>query len=176
MNRINLEDYITVNERILKFYKLYPTGRIITEIVSWEDGVIVMKAYAYRNQEDKEPSATGHTYEKEGSSYINKTSALENAESSVVGRCLANLGLEIKRGIASKEEMQNAIQQQDDLKNEDKFGFTQLKDLWVEVKGDVEGFKDWADSMKAKGYSNANLREMLNKRKGQKNEQNHIAG
>lgn len=166
-----LQDYITVNERIIKFYELYPTGRIITELVSWQDGVIIMKAYSYRHQDDALPASTGHTYEKEGSSYINKTSALENAETSVVGRCLANLGLEIKRSVASREEVQNAIQQQDDLKNEDKHGFTQLKDLYVELKGDESGFKQWHDQMKSKGYSNANMREVLNKRREKSNEQ-----
>ena len=93
-----LKDYITVNERILKFHELYPLGRIITEIVSWSDGIIIMKAFAFRNSDDELPSSTGHAYEKEGSTYINKTSALENCETSVVGRCLANLGLNVAKG------------------------------------------------------------------------------
>ena len=47
-----LKDYIEVNVRIMKFYEKYPEGRILTEIVKWEDGVIVMKATTYRNDSD----------------------------------------------------------------------------------------------------------------------------
>lgn len=112
-NKANaLKDYITVNERIEKFYEKYPDGRIIPEIVSWDNGVILMKATVYRNFEDTEPIAVGHAYEKEGSSFINKTSALENCETSAVGRALALAGFEIKKSICSKEEVENAKLQQ----------------------------------------------------------------
>ncbi len=72
-----LKDYVEVNERIMKFYEKYPEGRITTDIVSWEKGVVVMKATAYRDSSDVIAS-TGYAYEKEDSSFINKTSALEN--------------------------------------------------------------------------------------------------
>jgi hypothetical protein len=103
-----LKDYVEVNVRIEKFYQKYPNGRIITEILSWENGTVVMKATTFRQQEDAVPSSTGHAYEKEGSTYINKTSALENCETSAVGRALAMLGFEIKKSVASKEEVANA--------------------------------------------------------------------
>lgn len=103
-----LKDYVEVNVRVEKFHEKYPYGRIHTEIVSWNDGVVVMKAEIYRDISDSFPSATGHAYEKEGSSFINKTSALENCETSAVGRALALLGFEIKKSIASKEEVENA--------------------------------------------------------------------
>ena len=103
-----LKDYVEVNVRVEKFHEKYPYGRIHTEIVSWNDGVVVMKAEVYRDISDSFPSATGHAYEKEGSSFINKTSALENCETSAVGRALALLGFEIKKSIASKEEVENA--------------------------------------------------------------------
>ena len=103
-----LKDYIEVNVRIMKFYEKYPEGRILTEIVKWENEVIVMKATAYRDEKDI-PAATGYAYEKEGSSFINKTSALENCETSAVGRCLAILGFEIKKSVASSEEVAKAM-------------------------------------------------------------------
>jgi hypothetical protein len=103
-----LKDYVEVNVRIEKFYEKYPNGRILTELVSWKDEVVVMKATVYRDQSDQHPSSTGHAYEKEGSSFINKTSALENCETSAVGRALAILGFEIKKSVASKEEVENA--------------------------------------------------------------------
>lgn len=107
-----LKDYIEVNVRIQKFYEKYPDGSIQTEIVSWENNIVVMKAYAYRTPEDPRP-ATGHAYEVEGSSQVNRTSALENCETSAVGRALALLGFEIKKSVASREEVANAIHQQE---------------------------------------------------------------
>ena len=117
-----LKDYIEVNIRIMKFYEKYPEGRILTEIVKWENEVIVMKATAYRDEKDI-PAATGYAYEKEGSNFINKTSALENCETSAVGRALAILGFEIKKSVASKEEVANAQLQQATInKSSDGFG------------------------------------------------------
>lgn len=116
MGRENaLRDYVEVNVRIMKFYEKYPEGRITTELVKWENDVIVMKATAYRDNQDI-PASTGYAYEKEGSSFINKTSALENCETSAVGRCLAILGFEIKKSVASREEVANAQLQQLNIK------------------------------------------------------------
>lgn len=111
-----LKDYVEVNVRIAKFWEKYPNGRIATELLSWENGTVIVKAFAYRDIADEVPSATGYAYEKEDSSYINKTSALENCETSAVGRCLGILGFEIKKSVASKEEVDNAIQQQEKIK------------------------------------------------------------
>jgi hypothetical protein len=114
MANFNLNDYVQVNDRIMKFYEKYTDGSIQTELLKWENGVVVMKAYAYRNPDDPRP-ATGHAYEKEDATYINKTSALENCETSAVGRALAMLGFEIKKSIASREEVGNAVEQQKQL-------------------------------------------------------------
>jgi hypothetical protein len=111
----DVSDYVQVNERIEKFYEKYPEGSIQTEIQSIVDGVVIFKAYAYRDREDTRP-ATGHAYEKENSSFINKTSYIENCETSAVGRALAMLGFEIKKSIASKEEVENAKLQQQPTK------------------------------------------------------------
>lgn len=121
-----LKDYIEVNVRVEKFYERFPNGRIVTELVSWSEGVVVMKAYAYRDINDSVPSATGHAYEKEGSTYINKTSALENCETSAVGRALAMLGFEIKKSIASKEEVGNAKLNQQQSKV-----IGEIKSVWL---------------------------------------------
>jgi hypothetical protein len=113
--KFSLDDYVTVNERIAKFYAKYPNGKIITELLSWVEGVILFKAHVYRDQNDTTPAATGHASEKEGSTYYNKTSALENAKSSAVGRAIAMLGFEIKKSIASREEVDRAKQKQTEL-------------------------------------------------------------
>ena len=114
-----LKDYVEVNQRIIKFYEKYPTGRILTEILSWEGERVVMKATAYRDETDT-IGATGHAYEKEGSSFINKTSALENCETSAVGRALALLGFEVKKSVASYEEVANARLNQNTEEKSDK--------------------------------------------------------
>lgn len=108
----DLNDYVQVNERIEKFYEKYPNGSIQTEMLHLAEGVVVFKAYAYREPGDERP-CTGHAYEKEGSSFINKTSFIENCETSAVGRALAMMGFEIKKSIASQEEVANARLQQE---------------------------------------------------------------
>lgn len=106
--------YAEVPERVQAFRKLYPEGRIETEILSLEGGVCVMKATAWaRDAEGSEwVLATGTAYEKEDGSYINKTSYIENCETSAVGRALGFIGIGSTDSIASAEEVQNAINNQ----------------------------------------------------------------
>jgi hypothetical protein len=98
-----------VNERIRYFRSEYPTGSILTELVSLENGVCVMKASILI---DGELRATGFAYEKEGSTFINKTSYIENCETSAVGRALGIFGIGIDTSVASAEEVLNAIENQ----------------------------------------------------------------
>ena len=111
-NTVNLKgkEYVMVNDRILAFKKLYPSWAIVTELVKLSEGICVIKATILN--EDGKPMATGHAYEKEGSSFINKTSYIENCETSAVGRALGLLGIGIETSIASAEEVANAIKQQ----------------------------------------------------------------
>jgi hypothetical protein len=103
-------DYIPVAERLEKFYQEYPQGRVITKIIEHDQagGFILMRAEVYRSPDDAQPAATGHAFEVRGESYVNKTSYVENCETGCVGRALALLGFEVKRGVASREEMQKA--------------------------------------------------------------------
>lgn len=98
-------DYAKVAERVKAFRKVNPEGSIETEIVSLENGVVVMKA-TVRNS-DGFILGTGTAYEKESSSYINKLSMIENCETSCVGRALGFCGYGIDIEIASAEEVQN---------------------------------------------------------------------
>jgi hypothetical protein len=102
------QDYVTVAERIEKFYERYPDGRIITQIVEHdaERGFILMRAEVYRNADDALPAATGHAYELKTEGYVQRTSYIEVGETSAVGRALAMAGFEVRRGIASREEME----------------------------------------------------------------------
>ena len=103
------KQYVEVNERIKGFRQMYPNGSIVTELLSNNDGVCVIKAMAII---DGQIRATGHAYEKEGSSYINKTSYLENCETSAIGRCLGCMNIGLDTSVASAEEVANAIKQQ----------------------------------------------------------------
>ena len=104
------KQYAEVNQRIKAFRMLCPNGCIMTEILSDRDGVVVMKASVI--DEEGKLLGTGTAYEKEGSSNINKTSYIENCETSAVGRALAMCGLGIDLSVASYEEVENAIEQQ----------------------------------------------------------------
>lgn len=100
------KQYAEVNQRILGFRTLYPNGAIETEIISDENGKVIVKAIV--KDEAGNILATGHSYEKENSSYINKTSYIENCETSAVGRALGILGIGIKDAIASASELAQA--------------------------------------------------------------------
>lgn len=110
------KDYIPVNERIKAFRFIYPKGIIKTEIIGLADGICTIKAEAY--DDEGKLLATGHAQEKETSSFINKTSYVENCETSAVGRCLGNAGIGLDYGFASYEEVANAKKQQEDAKND----------------------------------------------------------
>ena len=84
--KIQGKSYAMVVERVKEFNKQFPDGSLITEIVSNEDGVVIMKASAIVNGI---VVGTGHSFETVGSSQINKSSHLENCETSAIGRCLA---------------------------------------------------------------------------------------
>lgn len=104
------KDYAEVNQRIKAFRSICPNGAIITELISNNGGVCVFKATIYNDEQII--LGTGTAYEKENSSFINKTSYIENCETSAVGRALGMCGFGIDTSIASYEEVQNAINNQ----------------------------------------------------------------
>ena len=110
------KDYVEVNERLKAFWNVCEEGKIKTKILSLENGIVVIQAEIYENKLDPEPRATGIAYEKEGSTFINKTSYIENCETSAIGRALGIAGIGINTSVASAEEVQNAIVQQEQPK------------------------------------------------------------
>lgn len=104
------KQYAEVNQRVKAFRMLYPNGTITTEIKSLQDGVVVMQATV--KDEEGKILGTGLAYEKESSTFINKTSFIENCETSAIGRALGMCGLGIDTSIASKEEVENAMNNQ----------------------------------------------------------------
>lgn len=102
-----MKDYVPVNERIEAFYTAFPEGSIQSEIVELTDSRVTVKAYAYRQPDDPRPGHGHSSVNIPGSTPYTKGSEIENAETSAWGRAIAALGFEVKRGIASTEEIAN---------------------------------------------------------------------
>lgn len=116
LNRIDLKGkkYAMVKDRVAAFRDICPNASITTEIISNIDGVVIMKSTI--SDEEGRTLASGLAYEREGTSYINKTSHIENCETSAVGRALAFLGIGVDESMASAEELANALVQQNEFK------------------------------------------------------------
>lgn len=111
------KEYAEVPQRIKAFRMVYPEGFIITELLSNENGVCVFRAECgyYDENGNAHVTGTGTAYEKESGSFINRTSYIENCETSAVGRALGMAGFGIDISVASAEEVSNAILNQQEL-------------------------------------------------------------
>jgi len=105
MARFNLDDYETVETRLEKYWAANPNGRLHTELVTHEDKQFIFRAEIYRDAADPHPWATGFAEELVTDRGVNQTSALENCETSAIGRALANAGYATKGKRPSREEM-----------------------------------------------------------------------
>jgi hypothetical protein len=101
----NLEDYETVEERLIKFWKDHPDGRIDTKIIEASTTRFIVQAYIYRTEVDQFAWSSGLAEETISGRGVNATSALENAETSAIGRALASAGYATKGKRPSREEM-----------------------------------------------------------------------
>lgn len=107
MAGFNLDNYVPVEDRIEAFYKQHPDGSIQTEIAHFDPQMVIVKAIVYRTPDDTRP-ATGHSQMNiPGKTSFTKDSETENAETSAVGRALAMMGFEVRRGVASRQEVRN---------------------------------------------------------------------
>jgi hypothetical protein len=157
----DLSNYEPVSERIQKFWKLYPNGRIITDIKLINETEVVIQASIFTDREDPRPAAVDWAHETRGSSHINRASFLENASTSGIGRGLATLGLSTSKNRPSREEMIKATRESrnyieeaseaaanSDLETLRTIYATAVKS---QVDNDVlEAIKALADSLKAK--------------------------
>jgi hypothetical protein len=145
MAHFNPADYETVAERIARFYRDFPDGRIVTKnITQAHDRATltwVVQAWVYLTSEDQArglPKATGLAFEIDGAGMANKTSALENAETSAIGRCLANANYsgdkrvtreemnKVNRGVSPSKNWMAALENISDLEG--------LRSLYNEAK------------------------------------------
>lgn len=107
--KIKGKDYVLVSDRILFFNDNYPGGKITTNLLS-ELGSdrVVFKSWAFPDAKDESRVFTGHSQARWGEGPVNETSALENAETSSVGRALAMMGIGVLDSVASVDEMNKA--------------------------------------------------------------------
>lgn len=143
--------YAEVNQRIKAFRTICPNGGIITEILSLQDGICTMKATVLDG--DGKILGIGHAQEKEGSSFINKTSFIENAETSCVGRALGMCGIGVDTSIASAEEVLNAMANQKDKDTKSNIANSKL------TKADINALRTF---IKKAGVSEASLLKFYN--------------
>ena len=160
MARFNLADYETVEERIKRFYAAHEDGRIVTE---WENiradqsegaKTWVVRASVFLTAGDQAnmlPKATGYAVEIDGTGGANNGSALENAETSAIGRALANMNLSGNKR-ASREEMQKVERTQTDYAAELEKATTveAVRELYAKAVRSQQP-KDVIDAIKAKG-------------------------
>lgn len=118
------KEYAEVNERVKAFRMVHPNGHIHTEMISNDVGsdqkrVCIFRASIYADSAQREMLSTGTAYEKEGSSFINDYSYIENCETSAVGRALGFAGFGIDTSIASFDEVSNAMANQSESPRDD---------------------------------------------------------
>ena len=105
----NLADYETVESRLEKWWKDYPDGRVATKLEQASDTRYIVSAELFKTEADAKPCATGIASESISDRGVNSTSALENCETSAIGRALANAGYAAKGKRASREEMSKVV-------------------------------------------------------------------
>jgi hypothetical protein len=105
----NLDDYETVEERLVKFWKDHPDGQIHTKLLENTASRFIVEASIFRTEADVRPWTTGLAEETVQGRGVNATSALENCETSAIGRALANAGYATKGKRASREEMGKVV-------------------------------------------------------------------
>jgi hypothetical protein len=106
MAKFNLDDYETVEVRLARFWKKYPEGRVLTDLVFHDERRFIVKAEIFFDRTDLQPVATGYAEEIVGASPVNRTSALENGETSAIGRALANCNFASEGKRPSRQEME----------------------------------------------------------------------
>jgi hypothetical protein len=106
----NLDNYETVESRLEKWHEKFPDNRIETELIEATEKRFVVFAKIFKTEADPKPCATGLAFEIITEKGVNSTSALENCETSAIGRALANAGFAAKGKRASREEMAKVVQ------------------------------------------------------------------
>jgi hypothetical protein len=105
----NLDEYTTVRERVIEFWKRYPNGRIEGEILEWSDKRFIVAARLYREATDEKPFSTGFANEVITDRGVNKDFALENGLTSAIGVACGHANIGIDKHKPSREEMNKVV-------------------------------------------------------------------
>lgn len=114
----NLDNYVSVEERITAFHSAHPEGAIQTEITHLTDALVVVKATVFKTPDHPRPTTAHSQINIPGKTPFTRDSEIENAETSAVGRALAFMGFDVRRGIASREEVRNKHNEERDPEGE----------------------------------------------------------
>jgi hypothetical protein len=161
--------YVLVNERLKYFRENFKNWALETEVLELNPERCVLKAVI--KDEEGRTRATGLAYELASSSYINKTSYIENCETSAWGRALGNLGIGIDTSVASAEEVQTAISNQERIELEEKLKKAN-EELEERIRTAEKTDARMTDSLyqlaRSKGYSVAVVNKTTEKNTGKK--------
>lgn len=175
MRKISIQgkDYVPVHERLTEFWKNNPSWSIRTEIIDSPQGKVRFRACVF--DENGLLRATGHGEEKENSTFINKSSYVENCETSAIGRALGLMGIGIDTSLASYEEVANAMAQHEEPPEQPKQSFDDDREWLTQAQFEktIERFrageKDIIDKVIKTFKMKRVLREELLKLKGGQN-------
>lgn len=183
---ITSKEYAEVNQRVKAFRMVYPTGFIHTKMILNENGICIFVAECgyYSAEQINTPNVisdevvlgTGTAYEKESSSFINQTSYIENCETSAVGRALGMAGFGIDTSIASAEEIQNAMANQNKKEEKKVINATEEQIKTITESCSEEQIKKIIDGFKVKTLTNLTIAQAsavikkLPKEEGKENE------
>jgi len=131
----NLADYEPVEVRLEKFIKDYPAFRISTELEVVEATRYIVKAYLFKDAKDSVAWATGYAEETVTNRGVNQTSALENCETSAIGRALANAGYAPKGKRPSREEMSKVVAKKPEKPSVSELSDKMEQDYWTTPVG-----------------------------------------
>ena len=163
------KNYVMVKDRVKAFRENFPDWSIITEVVNMDELQVTIKASVL--DPDGRVLATGHAQEVAGSTNINKTSHVENCETSAIGRAIGLLAIGIDDSFGSADEVANAQMQQEMDKPCTKAEIKVISDLLELTKSDVPMFLSWLgiesiDQMTKSQYARA-AKQLEKKRNGQ---------
>lgn len=137
--KFDLESYETVELRLRRLYTKFPEARVLTDLVFHDERRFIVKAEVYLSSDDMSPTATGYAEEIVGASPVNRTSALENGETSAIGRAISNSVLCLEAPIGARPSQQE-MQKVERYKAEPRMSATKPKtytDLQVKEAEDL---------------------------------------
>lgn len=166
-------EYVTVNERVKAFRSSHPEHSLITELINADAESCLFKASIL--DKTGRVIATGYAHELKASSYINKTSYIENCETSAIGRALGSFGIGIDSSYATADEVINAInQQQNGLKATERTGTIDSKILQkyneeINELTSLEELKDYYNILPAEYKRHVQIKSIFSSRKAEIN-------